>query len=996
MWTKSAIERFCLASFVATMVAMLFGFGTGAQAQQPNQEKRQRRRSEAQVQVPDGVKLETDIGYREGNEKWRLDLACPEARGKTRRPGLVIVHGGGWRGGDKGGGQWRSIPLQYAAKGYVCISVNYRLTDEAPFPACVEDVKCAVRWLRANANKYGLDPSRIGAYGNSAGAHLVAMLGLVGPDAGLEGDGPYQDQLSLVQAVCCSATPTDFSNWGGPGKSFRGESTFLAGPAETLADRKKRASPISYVGPDAPPFLIIHGTADRTVPFSQGELFTAALKEAGAKDVTFLKFEGAGYGVFGQHSDETNPAMERFFARTLKKRQDDRRTESKGTTTGSPVPRVSASAVERLGETVGRNQPNRIPAARQQRPRDREPSWLMPPVEGLNLLYRTFESRTVGQPVSYLIYLPPDYEVAKDRRYPVVYWLHGIGGSQQGVPRMAERLTKAIEDGKSLSMIVVYVNGMVRSGYVDTANGNWPVETVSIKELIPHIDATYRTIATREGRCVEGFSMGGSGAAKWGFKYPELFGSVSILAGALHDAARLQQRDGGTRLREIYGGVERFNENNPWLLVEKSIKAIRGRTAVRIVVGERDGLMETNRRYHEHLDKLGLEHEFHVIPEARHSPNPLYDGLGENNWLFFRAAFAQTSTLANTVSAGSPRSGQGTRGAPRQPGAGLLYYAKADYAFADKADVIANPHICGAMFQVIWSEVEKENGECDWSQLDQWIEPWLEGNKRVAIRIMWCTSGYWPKPYYKTPTPNWVRQEGANFAFHEPSRTEIPLIWDPIYKKYAWRFLEQFAARYDDDPNLLFVDVTPGAETNPYRFGTINRRNPEFRKKFEQIEASDGRSYSEELWLETIKEWVDASDHIFRNSPLLVTLNTGGLRTNHMAAIGDYCVGMGFYVGQNGLKGSSYMGSVGGKVSPFHGWSNDTKLFFEMVARSGPRTGSLKDVMEAAERIHCSYLNVYPQDVLRGTRGQPDYDLAYEEALAYGARTLGRPEHGAR
>ena len=632
MRIELTIERFSRGSFVKTMVAIVLGFCTVAQTQQPSQERQQRRRSETPIHIPDGVELETDISYREGNEKWRLDLAYAEAKGTTRRPGLVIVHGGGWRGGDKGGGLWRSLPLQYAAKGYVCISVNYRLTGEAPFPACVEDVKCAVRWFRANADKYNLDPSRIGAYGNSAGAHLVAMLGLVGPDAGLEGDGPHQQQSSLVQAVCCSATPTDFSNWGRPGRSFRGESTLLAGPPETLADRKKQASPISYVGPEAPPFLIIHGTADRTVPFSQGERFSTALRKAGAKDVTFLEFEGAGHGVFGQHSDQTHPAMENFFARTLKSWQNDRGIVSVQTT------------------IVSRKQTNRIPAARQQRPRDREPSWLMPPVKGSNLFYRTFKSQTVRQPVSYLLYLPPDYENAKDRRYPVVYWLHGIGGSQQGAPRMAQRLTKAIKEGKSPPMIVVYVNGMVRSGYVDTANGKWPVETVTIKELIPHIDETYRTIAGREGRCVEGFSMGGSGAAKWGFKYPELFGSVSIFAGALHNIASLQKRDGGARLREIYGGAERYNENNPWLLVKKNLDAIRHRTAIRIVVGEQDGLKETNRRYHEHLDKLGLKHGFHVIPNARHTPNLLYDGLGEKNWSFFRAAFGQAAPAPSGTS----------------------------------------------------------------------------------------------------------------------------------------------------------------------------------------------------------------------------------------------------------------------------------------------------------------------------------------------------------
>jgi acetyl esterase len=269
------------------------------------------------ARVPDGVKFIADLAYRKGNKKWRLDLAMPEGRGDKLRPAIVFVHGGGWRGGDKGGGQWRSLPLHYASKGYVCISVNYRLTDTAPFPACVEDVKCAVRWLRANAKEYNVDPRRIGAYGNSAGAHLVAMLGLVGPDAKLEGDGPYQDQSSLVQAVCCSATPTDFTNWGGRRDNSFLKRGLLRGPEDTFAARAKKASPLTYVKADAPPFLVVHGANDRTVPVQHGDRFVEALKKAGAKDVTYLRYEGAGHGVFGQHSEETHPAMEKFFARTI-------------------------------------------------------------------------------------------------------------------------------------------------------------------------------------------------------------------------------------------------------------------------------------------------------------------------------------------------------------------------------------------------------------------------------------------------------------------------------------------------------------------------------------------------------------------------------------------------------------------------------------------------------------------------------------------------------
>jgi enterochelin esterase-like enzyme len=270
--------------------------------------------------------------------------------------------------------------------------------------------------------------------------------------------------------------------------------------------------------------------------------------------------------------------------------------------------------------------------------RDQTPSWLMPPVEGPNLHYKTFASKAAGTAVSYLLYLPPNYASAPDRRYPVVYWLHGIGGSQAGVPLMAERLTAAITAGTAPAMIVVYVNGMIRSSYVDSADGKTPVETVAIKELIPHVDATYRTIATRPGRMIEGFSMGGSGAAKWGFKYPDLFGSISIIDGALHSSADPTKGKMAESFKTVYGGdLARFAASDPWKLAEQHAEKVKGRTAIRIVTGSA-GLTATNTRYHELLDRLGLAHEFHVITGAPHSPNPLYEGLGDKNWPFYAQA----------------------------------------------------------------------------------------------------------------------------------------------------------------------------------------------------------------------------------------------------------------------------------------------------------------------------------------------------------------------
>ncbi|MEM7602357.1 MAG: alpha/beta hydrolase, partial [Verrucomicrobiota bacterium] len=169
------------------------------------------------MSIPEGVAVRKDQVYREGHERWKVDVYLPEEEApEGGRPGIVFVHGGGWRSGSKDGGQWASLPADYATKGYVCISVNYRLTGNGGgFPECVYDVKNAVRWFRANADELGLDPKRIGAYGNSAGAHLVSMLGLVGEDAELEGDGTHLEQSSLVQAVCASATPSDFLSWKG-------------------------------------------------------------------------------------------------------------------------------------------------------------------------------------------------------------------------------------------------------------------------------------------------------------------------------------------------------------------------------------------------------------------------------------------------------------------------------------------------------------------------------------------------------------------------------------------------------------------------------------------------------------------------------------------------------------------------------------------------------------------------------------------------------------
>ena len=274
-----------------------------------------------QKRVPKGVTFIPNIAYREGHERWKLDLAMPTDRGDAPRPAIVFIHGGGWRGGNKRTPPFLNPTLAYAAKGYVCITVNYRLITEDNWRIdhCIADAKNAVRWLRAHADKYNVDPNRIGATGNSAGAHLSVMLGICPKDAEMEGEGTYQDYSSAVQAVAASATPT---SWLIP-MSERGRANFERQNASRAESLRKKISPITYVSADTPPILLWHEASDATVGVYQSDTFIAALREAGAKDVNYVLFgDGTGHGTFQRNIALTEPMREAFFARTLNHKQD--------------------------------------------------------------------------------------------------------------------------------------------------------------------------------------------------------------------------------------------------------------------------------------------------------------------------------------------------------------------------------------------------------------------------------------------------------------------------------------------------------------------------------------------------------------------------------------------------------------------------------------------------------------------------------------------------
>jgi endo-1,4-beta-xylanase len=174
--------------------------------------------------------------------------------------------------------------------------------------------------------------------------------------------------------------------------------------------------------------------------------------------------------------------------------------------------------------------------------------------------------------------------------------------------------------------------------YCDSPDGKSPVESVIVNELVPHVDRTYRTMAKRETRAVEGFSMGGYGAAHLGFKYPELFGIVGIMAGALIRADVMASQQSPI-FRNSFGGDKVFmTANDPSTLVRANADAIRGKTTVRIAVGDRDSLQVRSQAFHELLAELKIEHEYEVVPGVTHNSGLFYDTLTERAFAYYEKA----------------------------------------------------------------------------------------------------------------------------------------------------------------------------------------------------------------------------------------------------------------------------------------------------------------------------------------------------------------------
>jgi acetyl esterase/lipase len=258
----------------------------------------------------------SDVRYCTGGGKPLLmDVFIPNHRNRTPTAAVLWIHGGGWERGDKNGNSGAQL---LAAEGFVTASLFYRLSGDSPFPADIEDCKCAIRFLRANAAKYGIDPDRIGVAGASAGGHLAELVATTDRSAGLEGDGGWESVSSRVQAAAAYYGASDFTVGAMKFQHHTGQVIvkLFRGTETEKPDLYRKASPILYVSKDDPPLLLAHGEKDDLVPFDQSVRMAEAYRRMGLP-VQFVAVINAGHDFEHVGDAPVEPSLEIIHQRTV-------------------------------------------------------------------------------------------------------------------------------------------------------------------------------------------------------------------------------------------------------------------------------------------------------------------------------------------------------------------------------------------------------------------------------------------------------------------------------------------------------------------------------------------------------------------------------------------------------------------------------------------------------------------------------------------------------
>lgn len=260
--------------------------------------------------------------------------------------------------------------------------------------------------------------------------------------------------------------------------------------------------------------------------------------------------------------------------------------------------------------------------------------WVMSPLPELptNVTHHTFRSESMKREVGYCIYLPPGYEKDTELRYPVIYHLHGAGGNETRSVYSASVLHEGIVAGKLPEIIMVFPNGGRSTMYQDSGDGRFMSETMMIKELIPHIDATFRTIADRKARCIEGFSMGGRGSTNLAMKYPQMFGSLFNQSGNVYHVSD------PANLPNAYLGEDpqRLRDNDAFLNLTKNLDYIKANMRIQVACGSADpDHLKTVREYHGALTAAGMPHSYFEVEGLDHNQKKMIDGR-KDTWFDFQ------------------------------------------------------------------------------------------------------------------------------------------------------------------------------------------------------------------------------------------------------------------------------------------------------------------------------------------------------------------------
>jgi acetyl esterase/lipase len=515
------------------------------------------------------LKIDRNLAYSHDNGKalgldlYRLlptSVATP-----TRTPVVVWIHDDGTIGG-----KIASPAVAMIRPGGVAVaSIDYRSGPGVTLAMQLDDVKAAVRWLRANAAEYNLDPTHIGVMGFGLGGQLAAL-------AGTTGDLPSLDRRP------------------DPGVSSRVQAVVdLAGPVTSGG-----LDPATYVTADDAPFLILHGTADRTVSTRQSQRLISTLK-IGRVESTLILPMGVSHDLGDLLSPIGIQAISRFFDQYL---LDQRVSGSLSAFVATPPGNYIDPVALDLGGTRYELYPT--------------------PVRG------------PGTFASYRIYLPPDYPANPKRRYPAIYFLHGmnVDSKRPITSEYISRADAAIRSGVMPPTIIVLAEGPNTGWYMDTEDGAGLVESVIIKNLIPYVDSHYRTIASLKARAIEGHSMGGYGALRLGFKYADMFAAVTGNSPAVFEKAA---RGIGSQAFWEAQSIASFARANSDTLKRKKI---------RIITGDQDSLFPAATKVNEVLSGLGIPHEFTPVPGAPHNHDQLLQYETFDTMAFYGNVFSAYKT----------------------------------------------------------------------------------------------------------------------------------------------------------------------------------------------------------------------------------------------------------------------------------------------------------------------------------------------------------------